>query len=241
MRARAIVLTLCLGASMATAELSPLMRYEAMIVLAPEADGPAQVRLTAVGIARYVTPLTWELSDTANRLLQYGMLPMGAERTVGFAGEAGQPLLLRMDAGLNGYRVETEVPFAVVASEAHHLRFNRPERDLFLWVPPGGEAFELRAVCESPNEGATLRLLDPAGAVAAEVSGEIATWEALAATVGPDAAERVWRLSITEAPPTHVDDVDFYLTGDVVPLVSIRADWAEAIGGAMWRWEEEPR
>jgi len=235
---RAVISALFISMALpATAETSPLMRYEAMIVLVPEADGPAQVGLTAVGIARYVTPLTWELTDAANRLLQYGMLPMDTNRTVGFAGEAGQPLLLRMDAGLNGYRVETDVPFAVVASEAHHLRFNRPERDLFLWVAPGGEAFELRAVCESPNEGATLRLLDPAGAVAAEASGEIATWEALAATVGPDAAGRVWRLSIAEAPPTYVDDVDFYLTGDVVPLVSIRADWVEAIASAMHGWE----
>ncbi len=233
---RAVGIMLLLSVSAAAAEQSPLMRYEAMIVLLPAASGQAEITLRSVGIAPYVTPLTWELIDADNVLLDYGVLAIDAEHVLRFDAVAGEPLLLRMDAGLNGHRVESGVPWAVVASEDHHLRFNRPERDTFVWVPRDAEAVELHVLCESPNEGAAVALLDPDGETAASVSGEIAEWETLRAEAP---AAGVWRVSVTESPPTHVDDVDFYLTGGAVPLVSMRPEWAEEIARAMLAVEAE--
>ncbi len=226
-------------ATAALVTASPGLRRETMVILAPSATADGKMKLESQTIHRYVTPLTFELYDEQNQLLQQGIVPLTGERELSLPAGAEGYQMLRLDSGLNRYVLTTETPHCFLASEAYRLRVNQFAGNLYFFVPEGCKRFEVRVLCESPNEGALCQVIDPEGNVAAQVAGEIAQWEAL--TVEPAAAMcgKPWRLTIAKDETTVLDDVDLYLTGDVTPLMSMNPQWAAAIAPAMATMQEE--
>lgn len=212
---------------------SPGLRREAMLMLVPDSPASGNITLNSQTMHHYVTPLSFELSDEENRLLQEGIVGLGSERQFSLPVYAAGPCLLRLDSGLNRYVVTTDIPHCYLASEAHWLRVNQFAGDLYFFVPAACEQFEVRAWCESPMEGAAIQVISPQGAVAAQAAGEIAQWEALKVQPAPELCGKPWRINIAKDETTILDDVDIYLTGDLTPLVSMKPDWVATMVPAL--------
>ena len=210
----------------------PLLRKRAAVVLDTQAAVSPGMKLTSRRIGSYATPLSYELIDAENRLLSRGILGLDAEREV--VVEAATPLcLLQLDSGLNGYTLHVNVPYCFVASKACNLRVNRFAGKLYFYVPHACKRIDIRALCQSPKEGAKLQIIDPEGGVRAAAAGEIAKWERLRAKPPAQLCGRAWALDISEQEGFVLDDVDMYIAGDVPPLFALKPEWVAGIAAKL--------
>lgn len=229
-------LPLALAAALAWAATSPgapddtpLLRKRVGVVFDAGGSGPSAIQLTSRPMANYTTPLTYSVIDAQSRLLDRGIVALGARRKIDLPAALGGLGFADLDSWLNGYHLQINRPYAFLASRERNLRVNSFSGDLHFYVPQGCKWFAMRVVCESPHEGAQVGLIGPDGAAVAGASGEIPVWERLRVKPAKEQCGRVWAIRISKHEGLQLDDVDLFLEGDLTPVVALSAAWAERI------------
>ena len=219
-----LVSCLLLGAACAS-EDGPLLRRRVFAVLNTRAVETPSISLVSRPMHTYSTPLSYHIIDEASRLLNRGILGLGAKRDVRLVGRVTPFCLIQIDSGLNGYLLRTNMPYCLLATRERKLRVNGFARKLYFYVAPACRRFEIRAICESPREGAQLRVMDPRGTVRASAAGEIPKWERLKVKPPVELRGQAWALDIGKHEGLVLDDVDLYLQGEIAPLVAVKPEW----------------
>ena len=229
-----LVLALTWAATPLTAaDDTPLLRKRVGVIFDVAGAGPSAIHLASRPIGTYTTPLTYSIVDRESRLLSRGIVALGSQRDIDLPAKLRGLAFADLDSWLNGYRVRVSPPYAFLASRARNLRVNGFAGELYLYVPQECKWLAVRVICESPGEGAHVELRNSSGAVAASARGEIPQWERMRVTPAKDQRARVWAIRIGKHKGLQLDDVDLFVEGDLMPIVALKAPWAESIAAKL--------
>lgn len=224
--------------SLATALL--LFRHLHFFVLIADLPQAPTLHLQTKQYYTYSDPVRLNLFNAQGDRLVQTAFPVGTtlDRALPAGGTAQTPTLYlaQVDPGMNGAILTSDCPWAVLGSANHMMGVNGPGPQLYFYVPPDCAQFTLGAQSVSPNEGARLTVLDPDGKPAGVLDGELDREETLKMTVPPAARDRLWSLTWakSETSKAALDDLNFWLDGDLTPLLFPQRDWAEKYGKLLW-------
>ncbi len=195
-------------------------------------------------------PMQWRVYDADGALVAEGR-PAHGQITVRYtSGEAGINVA-RLTGNRNWYELApaegsttiAEDRYGIVTSEFAHLHTCGDERPVYFYVPRGAKRVRAFVLADSPKEGATFRILDPEGHVAAEIADQFDRPTKVDARVGEGQDGRVWWFRLAPAEGMPFDDVVVWFGGSsrvaspIPPLTSFNAealmDLLRAIPGAL--------
>jgi hypothetical protein len=176
----------------------------------------------------------YKVVDEKNRVFKRGFMKMGGRKEISLGACPTRLCLLQAQIP-HGCVVQSHTPYCFVASKEHYLRLKGFGGKLYFYVPDHCKEIRILGSARSPGEGARLRIIDPDGKVAASVSGELQSWKQGTLTAKAPAQHRgcAWTLQIRSHPGILLDDLHIALEGDIPPLLSVKANWAELIGSQM--------
>lgn len=151
--------------------------------------------------------------------------------------------LVQADPGMNGATFDCDRPWGVMGSANNRIGVNGPGPQLHFYVPANCAEFKLGAQSVSPNEGARLSVYRPDGQPAGVLDGELNAEEELKVAVPADQRDRIWSLTWgkSETSTAGLDDLNFWLDGDLTPLLFPRLEWAEKYGKQLWERDTAAR
>ncbi len=115
-------------------------------------------------------------------------------------------------------------PFAVFHSQLQPLHITGAAQPLYFAVPEDAKRFRVYVQCDSPNEGATVRVISPTGDVVLEKTDQYDPVTPLDVSVGTGQAGGIW--SIVLAKPREkgekygLDDTVIFFSENIPPVVS---------------------
>lgn len=232
---------------MTTAALLLLFRHLHFFVIVSDLPQPPRVMLETKQYYTYSDPLRLSAYAETGERLWNELVPVGEtfdrHLPAGPQAEGLRFYLLQADPGMNGARFASDQPWAVLGSINHQMGVNGPGPQLFFYVPPDCAEFSLGAQSVSPNEGGRLVVCDSQGRAAAVLDGELDAAQTVKITVPADQRDRIW--SLAWSPPQTVkaalDDLNFWLDGDLTPLLFPQRDWAEKYGKLLWERDRAAR
>ena len=125
-------------------------------------------------------------------------------------------------------------PFAVFHSQTQPLHITGAAQPLYFTVPPDAKRFRVYVQCDSPNEGATVRILSPTNEVALEKTDQFDPVTPLDVPVPSGLAGKVWAVELAnprEKGETYgLDDTVIFFSENIPPIVSPNRDAVALIG-----------
>ena len=220
----------------------PILRMRFMAVFQTQ-HVPSKPKLTLVSKRINERPphtgFQYKLLDEKNRVFEQGFVKTFDQKEILLSGCPTPTCLLQAELP-HGCQVQTYTPYAYVASKENFLRLKESGGKLYFYVPEDCEEVSILAMAGSPGEGASLRIIDPDGNVAASVGGELQSWKEGRLTVRPKALDRgcAWMLQVRSHPGLLLDDVYVAVEGNAPPLLAVKPHWVELIGSQMMKWSE---
>ncbi|MFW6156812.1 MAG: hypothetical protein ACOC7J_05785 [Armatimonadota bacterium] len=119
--------------------------------------------------------------------------------------------------------------FGIVSSTFAHLHTCGDAKPTYFYVPEGTGRVTAFVLADSPKEGATFRLVDPEGNVAAEESGQFDRPTKMVADVPEGRDGSVWSINLAPAEGMPFDDVVvwFEADGSIPPLTGYNPEALE--------------
>lgn len=218
----------------------PMLRMRFMAVFQTQ-NVPSKPKLTLVSKRINERPphtgFQYKLLDEKNRVFEQGFVKTFDQREILLSGCSTPMCLLEAELP-HGCMVQTYTPYAYVASKENVLRLKESSGKLYFYVPDDCEEVTIVGMAGSPGEGASLRIIDPDGNVAASAGGELQSWEEGRMTVRPKGLNRgcAWMLQVRSYPGLLLDDVHVAVEGGAPPLLAVKPHWVEVIGSQMLTW-----
>jgi len=195
------------------------LRGENLLLVAAKAGTPAALTLQHHPVARYESPLEWELHDPASKRIASGAVPQGASGAVKFTPVAGGVYALAVSAGQCAYSVESaNAPVALHAGEGLSLIYGA--RRLYFRVPEGVARFTL-AVRGSGSETVRLNVFDPHGKEGGSVQTTAKSDRASLRVASGEAGGGTWSLELTRAAEGVLEDSTVQLGQELPPTVAL--------------------
>jgi len=171
-------------------------------------------------------PISYEVIDGKSRML-IDPRDTDGKTVVSFtaARDGGDVAVLIVRGGRNWYAlVSPEHPCIVRASRNQPAHVTGDTRPFHFYVPPGTKSFRIFVACDSPREGATVRILRPDGTEAALMTDQFDRPRAVSVR-NPDGGAGVWAIRL-EHPRRHgadfaLDDVVLYLGKNIPPFLAL--------------------
>ena len=218
----------------------PMLRMRFMAVFQTQ-NVPSKPKLTLVSRRINERPphtgFQYKLLDEESRVFGQGFVKTFDQREILLSGCSTPTCLLEVELP-HGCMVRTYTPYAYVASKENALRLKESSGKLYFYVPEDCEEVTIMGMAGSPGEGASLRIIDPDGNVAASAGGELQSWKEGRMTVRPKGLNRgcAWMLQVRSHPGLLLDDVHVAVTGGAPPLLAVKPHWVELIGSQMLKW-----
>lgn len=232
---------------MTTAAVLLLFRHLHFFVIVSDLPQPPRVQLETKQYYVYADPLRLNVYAETGERLWNELVPVGGtfQRQLP-AGPRTDGLgfyLLEADPGMNGATFSSDQPWAVLGSPNHQMGVNGPGPQLFFYVPPECAEFTLGAQSVSPNEGGRIVICDSQGREAAVLDGELDAEQTAKVTVPPEGRGGIWSLawSKPQTAKAALDDLNFWLDGDLTPLLFPQREWAEKHGKLLWERDRAGR
>jgi len=195
------------------------LRQENLLLIATKAGTPVALTLRQHPVARYESPLMWELHDPAWKRIASGAIPQGAADTVKFTPAAGGIYTLAASAGPCAYSVETaNAPVSLHAGGGLSVIYGA--RRLYFHVPEGAARFTL-AVRGSGAETVRLNVFDPEGNKAGSAQTTPKSPRASVELKSGEASGKTWSLELTRADEGVLEDSTLQLGPELPPALAL--------------------
>lgn len=151
--------------------------------------------------------------------------------------------LVQADPGMNGAIFDCDRPWGVMGSANSRIGVNGPGPQLYFYVPPDCAEFTVGAQSASPNEGGRVVIHPPQGQPAGVLDGELNDEQTLKVAVPVAQRDAIWSLTWgkPETAPAALDDLNFWLEGNLTPLLFPRLEWAQQYGKLLWQRDTAAR
>lgn len=183
-------------------------------------------------------PMSWRAYDMDGAIIAEGR-PEASTVTVRYIPRESGLNIARLTGGRNWYSLApaggstalADDCYGIVSSEHAHLHTCGDARAMYFYVPEGVRRVRPFVLASSPREGATFRITDPDGNVAAEMADQFDRPTRVQAQVEAGQDGRVWSLRLAPADGMPFDDVVVWFEsgGDVPPLVSYNPEALERL------------
>ncbi|MFQ5810751.1 MAG: hypothetical protein ACE5JM_14140, partial [Armatimonadota bacterium] len=132
---------------------------------------------------------------------------------------------LRVRGFRDWYQVRfTNRPFAVFHSQLQPLHITGAARPLYFTVPADARRFRVYVQCDSPNEGAIVRVLAPTAEVVLEKTDQFDPVTPLDVPVPPGQAGKIWAVELAnprlKGEGYGLDDTVIFFSENIPPVVS---------------------
>jgi len=228
---------------MQAATLLLLFRHLHFFVIVSDLPQPPRLHLETKQYYTYTDPLRLTaFSQQGDRLLSTA-IPVGSSLDRLLPEPVAPLYLVQADPGMNGAVFQCDRPWAVLGSANHRMGVNGLGPELFFYVPLDCTGFTLGAQSVSPNEGGRLVITRPNGEQAAVLDGELDREEETKVTVPTACRDAIWSLK-WDKPQTSkagLDDLNFWLDGNLTPLLFPQREWAEKHGKLLWERDRAAR
>jgi hypothetical protein len=125
-------------------------------------------------------------------------------------------------------------PFAVFHSQLQPLHITGAAHPLYFTVPADARRFRVYVQCDSPNEGATVRILSPTNEVALEKTDQFDPVTPLDVPVPAGLAGQIWAVELAnpreKGEAYGLDDTVIFFSENIPPIVSPSRDAVTLIG-----------
>jgi len=227
-----LVVMLTLSAAVAQDDVETLLRHDNFLVFEAEAGEVVPIAVTSIRKAGFIygDDLTVEVIDPNSERALRRLVPLGTAETIEFTAAATGMHAVRLAAGWN--TVQAEVvgrPWALVAWQDVPVNICGAMAPLYFKVLENVESFKLSVSASVTGEAATVRIYGPDGQAVLDKTGDFDSPEKLEIEVPEGADGAVWCLTITdpEEEGLELDDVAFFLSGRIPPLLCEDPDWVE--------------
>jgi hypothetical protein len=220
-----------------------LFRHLHFFVVINDAPRPPQVQFETKQYYVYTDPLRVSVyAEQGDRLLRTSV-PVGTKLDRVLPEPVQKFYLIEADPGMNGAIFNSDRPWGVVGSANHPMGVNGPGPQLYFYVPSDCTEIIFGAQSVSPNEGGRIVIRGPDGRQAGVLDGELDREEQAKVAVAPEARDRIWSLTWAkpETSKAALDDLNFWLDGNLTPLLFPRLEWAEEHGKALWERDRAAR
>ncbi len=198
------------------------LRQENLLLIGAKANTPIALTLRQHPVARYESPLRWELYDPGRKRIASGAIPHGASGEVRFTPATDGVCFLAASAGPCAYSVENaNAPVALFAADGLSLIYGA--RQLYFHVPVGVARFTV-TVRGSGAETVRLNVADPTGKRAASVQTTPKSERASVAVASGEAAGKTWSLELTRADDGVLEDCTIQLGRELPSCLALHPD-----------------
>jgi hypothetical protein len=198
------------------------LRGDNVLLLACKAGRRVELTLRAVPIARYRSPLVWELRDPKLGKVAGGTIPHGETRPVVFTPESDGIYLLAATAGSCAYAVvRSTAPVGLHAAAG--LSLIHGARRLYFRVPAGVKGFAL-TVRGSGAETVRANIYDAQGKQAATGQTSPSEETVRIQVAAGDRAGGVWSVALTRADEGVLEDCSITLDPRLPAALSLSSE-----------------
>ena len=195
------------------------LRRENLLLIGVKAGTEAEIVLRHHPVAKYQSPLAWELRDATWAKIASGTIPDREAGAICFTPKGDGVCILAATAGSCAWSVErANVPVALYAADALSVIYGA--KQLHFHVPTGLPRFRL-TVRGSGAETARLTVLDPDGRKAGEAQTTLKSQAASLEVESGGHAGKTWSLTLTRADEGVLEDCTIGLDRRLPPALSL--------------------
>jgi hypothetical protein len=201
-------------------ELPPVrFRREALILLDCRHEQHTKIALRHVPVAKYESPLGWEVRDPSMVPVAQGKIGRGETGDIGFLPKEDGLHLLLLRAGGNAFSlVRSNVAVGAYAGDSMNVIHGA--KRLYFHVPAETNRFQV-TIRGAGAETARLNVYNPCGKLAATTQTTPSESKATLTVQAADSAGGTWSLEVARADKGTLEDTGVTLDGNVAKVLSL--------------------